>query len=98
MKFVKLNAGQEYVAELRRQEGIQTVVSNETNSSKPIETPEDIEVREAVEGVLALRKLGHDSHMSTNKSQTHILQKLAPDVLRRVALILAAFEKKDGAR
>jgi len=74
------------------------VLSNETNSSKPIETSEDIEVREAVEGILALRKLGRDSHMSTNKSQTHILQKLTPDVLRRVALVLAAFEKTDGTR
>ena len=71
---------------------------NETNSPKPIETPEDIEVREAVEGILALRKLGRDSHMSTNKSQTHILQKLAPDALRRVAVILAAFEKTGGAQ
>jgi hypothetical protein len=74
------------------------VLLNETNSSKPIETAEDIEVREAVEGILALRKLGRDSHMSTNKSQTHILQKLAPDVLRRVALILAAFEKTGGTQ
>jgi len=74
------------------------VLPNEINSPKPTETPEDVEVREAVEGVLALRKLGRDSHMSTNKSQTHILQKLAPDVLRRVALILAAFEKTGGAQ
>jgi len=74
------------------------VLPNQTNSSKPIETPEDIAVREAVEGILALRKLGRDSHMSTNKSQTHILQKLAPDALRRVALILAAFEKTGGAQ
>jgi hypothetical protein len=42
------------------------VLLNETNS-KQIETTEDIEVREAVEGILALRKLGRDSHMSTNK-------------------------------
>jgi hypothetical protein len=69
------------------------VLPNETNSSKPTETPEDIEVRTSVEGVLALRKLARDSHMSTNKSQTHILQKLGPDALRRVALILATLEE-----
>ena len=74
------------------------MLPNETNSPKPTETPDDIEVREAVEGILALRKLGRDSHMSTNKSQTHILQKLAPDALRRVAVILAAFEKTGGAQ
>jgi hypothetical protein len=74
------------------------VLPNENSSSKLTETPEDIEVREAVEAVLALRKLSRDSHMSTNKSQTHILQKLSPDILRRVALILAAFEKTGGAQ
>jgi hypothetical protein len=71
---------------------------DKTSSPKSIETPEDVEVREAVEAVLALRKLGRDSHMSTNKSQTHVLQKLGPDALRRAALILAAFENTEGAR
>ena len=70
----------------------------QANSPNPTETPEDIEVREAVEGVLALRKLSRDSHMSTSKSQTRILQELGPDALRRVELILAAFEKTGGAR
>jgi enhancing lycopene biosynthesis protein 2 len=74
------------------------VATGKITPPKSIETPEDAEVREAVEAVLALRKLGRDSHMSTNKSQTHVLQKLGPDALRRAALILAAFDTERGGQ
>jgi hypothetical protein len=65
-------------------------------SSNPPLNPEDLAVHSAVKSVMALRKLARDSNMQTNKSQTAILKTLPPEILARVAVILA--EMEEGSR
>lgn len=56
-------------------------------------SPDDTAVHAAVRSVVALRKLAKDSNMQTSRSQTAILKTLSPEVLARVAVILAEMEE-----
>ena len=56
------------------------------------ETPVDIEVREAVREILALRALTKSTGNHTTYAQNVIIRKLSPLALTRVAVILAELE------
>ena len=57
------------------------------------QTPLDQEVQKAVRELVALRNLTKQTGTVTLRTQNGILQKLTPEALTRVAVILAEFEK-----
>jgi hypothetical protein len=57
------------------------------------QTPLDLEVQTAVRETLALRWLTARTGTITHRTQNHILQKLSPEALARVAVILAEMEE-----
>ena len=69
--------------------------------SNPAPTPktpltkeqEDTLVRETVQDILALRKLTKDCQTQTSRTQGAILQALEPNILTRVARVLAEMEE-----
>jgi hypothetical protein len=73
----------------------------ESNSSKR-ETPVDIEVRQAVRELLALRALTKSTGNHTTFAQNAIIRKLSPVALTRVAVILTELDggesTEEGAR
>jgi hypothetical protein len=60
------------------------------------QTPLDLEVQTAVREIIALRKLTLKTGTITLRTQNHVLQKLSPDALAKVAVILAALEEGGG--
>lgn len=65
---------------------------------KPLkETPIDIEVKEALRQVLALRALTSSTGTVTTYTQNKVLRGLSPEALTRVAVILNELDK-GGAR
>jgi hypothetical protein len=62
------------------------------------ETPVDIEVREAVREILALRAPTKSTGNHTTYAQNVIIRKLSPSVLTRVAVILAELESREAKR
>jgi hypothetical protein len=58
-----------------------------------LETPTDIEVKEALRQVLALRALTASTGTITTFTQNKLLRGLSPDALTRVAVILREMEK-----
>jgi len=57
------------------------------------ETPTDIEVKEALRQVLALRALTASTGTVTTYTQNKVLRALSPEALTRVAVILNEIEK-----
>lgn len=55
-------------------------------------SPIDAQVQKAVREIIALRRLTKDTRFQTSKSQSHILAALSPEVLARVAIVLAEME------
>jgi hypothetical protein len=62
-------------------------------SSNP--TKQDIEVHEAVRDLMALRKLSAATGTITTRTQNDLLRRLNPEVLVRVARILAQMEEAE---
>ncbi len=58
-----------------------------------LETHTDIEVKEALRQVLALRALTASTGTITTFTQNKLLRGLSPDALTRVAVILREMEK-----
>lgn len=59
----------------------------------PKNTPTDIEVKEALRQIMALRALTANTGTVTTYTQNKVLRGLSPDALTRVAVILAEFDK-----
>jgi hypothetical protein len=58
-----------------------------------VENPTDIEVKEALRQVLALRALTASTGTITTFTQNKLLRALSPEALTRVAVILREMEK-----
>jgi non-canonical (house-cleaning) NTP pyrophosphatase len=58
-----------------------------------VENPTDIEVKEALRQVLALRALTTSTGTITTFTQNKLLRGLSPEALTRVAVILREMEK-----
>jgi hypothetical protein len=56
-------------------------------------TPLDLEVQIAVREIVALRNLTKKTGTITLRTQNHILQKLSPEALAKVAVILEQLEE-----
>jgi hypothetical protein len=69
-------------------------IEERAGMTAPKQTPTDIEVKEALRRVMALRALTTSTGTVTTYTQNKLLRALSPEALTRVAVILNELEKQ----